>query len=328
MGSDGSTEKEDLVREYYEKDFADDGGGLRVKIQQGLAAMGKSLTGTNNSEQSSVSSSSTQLLQPLDLAPVDEFHSRGHQATLDLCNMVTGGIRCSDSIVDVGCGLGGTARHLASTHGATVTGIDLSQGYVDVGNELTRHVGLDDKVRLVQGSALNLPLSYDTFDLAFTVHAQMNVADKTAFYREIHRVLRPGGRLMFHDVFRGDAKESPRYPCPWADTENLSYLVTEAKAREIMESTGFVVSSWIDQTPQTVAWFQSTVSKMAKLGRSPPLGIHLVMGETTKQKIQNHLSNCERGSTVVVMGVLTKHSTACSNLETKKTDTCQTSTPT
>ena len=300
-----NTKREDLVREFYEKDA---GGGLWEKIQQGLAATGKSVTTSNREEEESSSSSPQHKLRLQDLAGVDEFHSRGHQGTLDLCERVAGGIQSSDTIVDIGCGLGGTARHLASAYEATVTGIDLTQEYVEVGNELTRQLGLGDKVHLVQGNALDLQFPNNVFDLAFTVHCQMNIADKETFYQEIHRVLRPGGRLVFHDVFRGETPENPCYPCPWAETENLSHLVTEARARKLVESIGFAISSWMDQTPQSVVWFQSTMAKMAQRTSPSPLGIHLVMGKTAKQKIQNHLSNCERGSTALVMGVLTKYS--------------------
>lgn len=145
----------------------------------------------------------------------------------------------------------------------------------------------------------------------------MNIQDKDTFYREIYRVLKPnGGKLVFHDVLRGDditSKEaSPRYPCPWAETEDLSHLVTEAEMRKHVESAGFVIAEWEDQTEKTVAWFRKQRRSSTAGARrqddytEPSLGMHLIMGDTAPIKMQNHRSNCELRRTVVVMGVLIK----------------------
>ena len=80
---------------------------------------------------------------------------------------------------------------------------------------LSEHLGLGSKTEFSQGSALELPCQDESFDLAWTEHVQMNIEDKARFYGEIARVLRPGGKLAFHDIFRGPG-EPPFYPAPWA----------------------------------------------------------------------------------------------------------------
>ncbi|HEX6363657.1 MAG TPA: methyltransferase domain-containing protein, partial [Albitalea sp.] len=128
-------------------------------------------------------------LTPPDLAPVDEFHLRGREATLELARLAQPAH--GERAVDVGCGLGGSARHLAHAHGCRVTGVDLTPEYIQLARTLTRRVGLDATVDFRVANALEMPFPDAAFDLAWTEHVQMNIADKRAFYGEIARVLAP-----------------------------------------------------------------------------------------------------------------------------------------
>src|SRR4028118_983520 len=85
------------------------GGGLEAAILRALAEAGKD----------------PERLAPEDLAPLEEFHTGGRQATGDLAART--GPRPGMHLLDVGCGVGGAARHLARAHGCRVTGIDLTE---------------------------------------------------------------------------------------------------------------------------------------------------------------------------------------------------------
>ena len=76
-----------------------------------------------------------------------------------------------------------------------ITGIDLTEEYCQVATELASRVGLFDRVRYQQGSALAMPFPDNSFDIAYTQHVAMNIADKAGLYREIARVLKPRGRF-------------------------------------------------------------------------------------------------------------------------------------
>jgi ubiquinone/menaquinone biosynthesis C-methylase UbiE len=120
-----------------------------------------------------------------DLAPVDHFHTRGRDATLEL--LALGEVGPRTRVLDVGGGIGGAARLLASVAGCRVTVLELTEEYVRTGRELTRRVGLADRVSFVHGDALRAPFDSGAFDVVWTQHASMNVADKPAFYREVRR---------------------------------------------------------------------------------------------------------------------------------------------
>ena len=237
-----------------------------------------------------------------DLAPIDAFHTRGRQATLEVVAMTE--LKSSDRVLDVGCGLGGTARHLADQYGCRVVGIDLTAEYVSVGRKLTERVGLDDKIQLHQASALDLPFDDNSFDVAWTEHVQMNIANKHRFYSEIARVLKPGGRLLFHDVFRGSG-DTPFYPVPWAEDESLSSLAKESDARSTMEQVGLQIDHWIGKVQESLDFFKTVLDRI-KVDGPPPVGIHLLMGDNASEKLHNYVRNITDQRTTVAMGMAHK----------------------
>ncbi|MCK5275838.1 MAG: class I SAM-dependent methyltransferase [Alphaproteobacteria bacterium] len=103
-------------------------------------------------------------LSPLDLAPVDEFHIGGRAATVHVVGMMN--LPVGAHVLDVGSGLGGLARYLATEARCRATGIDLTPEFVAVAQMLTECTGLTDRVDFRVGSALDLPWPEASFDAA------------------------------------------------------------------------------------------------------------------------------------------------------------------
>ena len=215
-----------------------------------------------------------------DLAPIDEFHTRGRDSTVELAGLVD--IESGDQVLDIGCGLGGTARYLADRFMCRVTGLDLTEEYVQVGNRLSELVGLSERVELRHGNALDLPFVAESFAFVWTEHAQMNIADKELFYSEAARVLSPGGQFLFHDVILGESKDV-RYPLPWAEDRSISALANESKIRSSLEGTGFRVCDWFDKREESIEFFERVLVRLSEQG-APPFGIHLLMGGECENK--------------------------------------------
>jgi SAM-dependent methyltransferase len=245
-------------------------------IQAGLAALGKA----------------PGALTIDDLAPVDEFHTGGRRATQDLLDQL--GLTAAMHVLDVGCGLGGPARLAASRHACRVTGIDLSGDYVAAGNALSRWVGLERKVTLLQGSALSLPFAEGSFDGAWMLHVGMNIEDKERLAAELARVLRPGACLGIYDMMRVGSGEVA-YPVPWAATAELSALAEPARYRSALEAAGFALAAERDRHEFALAFFAEMRARAAGAAGPPPLGIHLVMGNSTPQKLKNMVGNIAEG---------------------------------
>lgn len=224
-----------------------------------------------------------------DLAAVDEFHIRGREATRELAGLV--GIAANAFVLDIGCGIGGTARYLAAEYGCQVTGVDATADYCSLASELSARVGLQPRTSFHQGDALELPFHDASFDIVWTEHAQMNIADKARFYREATRVLRPGGRLAFHDVFAGP-QDGLSFPVPWAATAEMSFLTPAQEVRRILQGLGLRERAWVDSTALSRQWFEASLERNKKLG-PPALGLHLIMGGNAKQKFANTLAGLQ-----------------------------------
>ena len=249
------------------------------------------------------SGKSLHALTPEDLSPIDEFHTRGKESTIEIAQLAQ--LQPHHKILDVGCGLGGSARYIANEYGCSVVGIDLTDEYVDVAKKLTEFVKLSDKVSFKQGSAVELPFPSENFDIVWTEHTQMNIADKEKFYGEISRVLKPKGKLVFHDVFFGNSS-LPYYPTPWAEYDSLSSLCTQEEAKTAIQKSNLVVDEWKDKSEQSLEFFKGVLKKTEKSG-PPPLGFHLLMGKTAKTKLLNIARNLEEDRTSIVLGIASKN---------------------
>lgn len=234
-------------------------------------------------------------LTPEDLAPIDEFHIRGRLATIELARAA--GLDDTHHVLDVGSGVGGTSRCLAKEFGCRVTGIDLTQEYCRVAEMLSARTGLSHLVDYRQGDATRLPFDDRSFDVVWTEHVAMNIADKTGLYQEMHRVLKPGGTLAIYDVLAGPS--SPvLFPVPWARTPDTSFLVAPDGLRQLLEEADFTVVDWSDTTEAALAWFVDLAEKIRKEG-FPSLGFHLLLGPDFKEMAQNQGRNLQEGRIVL-----------------------------
>jgi SAM-dependent methyltransferase len=267
------------------------GRDLREAILEGLRARGKD---PDN-------------LHYTDVATMDHFHTRGRAATLELAEMALG--RSGQRVLDVGGGLGGPARMLAAEYGCHVTVLDLSESFCQAGEMLTERSGLSDRVSFKVGDALDMSFEDASFDIAWTQHSSMNIADKERLYSEIHRVLRPGGRLAMHEIVAGPVQ--PIYfPVPWAPSQEINFLRPPDEIRSIISNLGFREFTWIDVTQLTLAWRKQrgavAAAEVASRGGSSPTGTNQFPGPSTGPSFQNLDRSLEEGRIVVVEAVFDK----------------------
>ena len=223
-----------------------------------------------------------------DLGPVDEFHIGGRVATRRFLDQL--GLVADDRVLDVGCGLGGASRFVVEQYGCRVAGIDLTAEYVKTGEVLCSWVGLGDRITLEQGDATATPYSDGTFDKACMMHVGMNIANKRALAFELHRVLRPGGRLGIYDIMRLSDTDLV-FPVPWATTAGESHVSSPDEYKAALEAAGFRIIAEHDRGSFALDFFAQLQARAGSAGSAPPLGLHILMGDTAPEKVRNMIEN-------------------------------------
>lgn len=179
-------------------------------------------------------------------------------------------IRPDMTVIDIGCGYGGTARMLAKGFGAKVIGFTLSKAQYDYA------LGLDPNSDAIEYRLQNwfdndLP---DAFaDVALSIESSEHMEDKSAFLAEVFRVLKPGGRLAVCSWLAG---ESPR---PWEARYLLEPICTEGRLpslgsegdyRALLASAGFQLLAFYDLSKNVKKTWSIIIRRTAKRLASDP----------------------------------------------------------
>jgi ubiquinone/menaquinone biosynthesis C-methylase UbiE len=230
-------------------------------------------------------------LRPDDIAALDNFHVGGEQATAGLAAFM--GLRAGMHLLDVGCGIGGPARFFAG-QGCHVTGIDLTEEFVQVAGILTRMVKLDEHAQFRQGSALELPFEAGTFDGAYMIHVGMNIEDKTGVFRDVARVLKRGGRFAIFDIM-SSGNGALEFPLPWAADPSTSFVASAEDYRHALETAGFRIDHQRGRG-QFAIDFTKTMMERIAASPVPVLGVHLLMGEQAPLMLKNVMAAIGSGA--------------------------------
>jgi SAM-dependent methyltransferase len=236
-----------------------------------------------------------QRLSPEELGALDHFHTGGLRASRELLEVAQ--IRAEDRVLDIGAGLAGSARLLASAVGCRVDCIEMSPDYCAGAVLLNRLTGLEDRIKVHQGSALDLPFADGSFDIVWMQNVGMNIADKRKLYAEVRRVLKPGGRFAFQEMTAGKAATS-YFPLPWATDPSDNFLVSAEEMQSVLGEGGLIAELFEDTSDahlsRTVA--NATPAAPGQLGLA-------VFVENLAQKAGNARRSLEEGQVRLVRGV-------------------------
>jgi SAM-dependent methyltransferase len=228
-----------------------------------------------------------------ELWPYDQLHGRGIRATREHAERA--GVRAGIQVLDLGCGIGGASRYLASI-GCRVTGIDLTPEFIDVARTLTERCGLADRITLRVANALDLPFDDASFDHVWSHNVTMNIKDKAQFVAEAARVLKPGGHFSLAEVEAGPNGQ-PTFPVPWASDPSWSFLVTPADMRRSIEGAGLRIVAQEDGTAAALAYAREMAARVER-GEKPLQANNVLFGDDFTQRGRNMTQAFREGKAV------------------------------
>ena len=235
-----------------------------------------------------------QQLTPEELGALDHFHTGGYNASLRLLELSK--IKEGDRVLDIGAGLAGPARMLAVTPGCDVDCIELSPDYCAGAALLNRITGLEERVKMYEGSALDQPFEDNSFDAAWMQNVGMNIEDKQKLYSEVYRVLKPGGKFAFQEMAAG-SKPTSCFPLPWATLPSDNFLVSIEEMHSLLGDSGFDVD-----------FFEDASKPQPNASPAPPPKVQLSLSvyvDDLAQKAENAMRSVDEDQIRFVRGVFT-----------------------
>jgi SAM-dependent methyltransferase len=152
----------------------------------------------------------------------------------------------------------------------------------------------------VQGDALAAPFPDATFDVVWTQHISMNIADKPGLIRELRRLVTPSGRLVMHEITAGRVQPI-HLPVPWAREPAASHLASVVELRWLLARGGLRELAWVDQSQLSLEFNRKRLAALSDVTRPP--GLELLLGPDFPTMAANQVRNLEEDRIGVVMTV-------------------------
>lgn len=165
---------------------------------------------------------------------------------------VLGKITAADKVLDAGCGVGGSAIFLAKNFGCDVTGITLSERQVRTASGFASQNGVQHLARFERMDYTKTRFPDNHFDVVWAIESMQTATDKSLFFKEMQRILKPNGRILIADVFKeGNWKisETPVMQTMlngWA----MSDVLNVVELTNLAKSHNLALANEVNVTPQ------------------------------------------------------------------------------
>ena len=199
------------------------------------------------------------------------------------------GLAPGSRVLDVGCGLGGSAFVMAREFGLKVDGIDLSKNMLEIANRKLAIYGLAGQVNLEWKDCLQLDRDC-SYDAIYSRDVFLHIHDKSRLFSVLYAALRAGGRLLFTDYCCG--------PKPWSDefadyVRNREYdLQTPEEYAELIEGAGFTSVTGEDISARFTEILQAERSRMVEAGLE--VSVYEKLLDSWQQKIERSKAGEQR----------------------------------
>ncbi|MBA4502709.1 class I SAM-dependent methyltransferase [Marinobacterium marinum] len=225
------------------------------------------------------------------LAPLDQLHIGGIKASERLLRHLDHAHH--QYVLDVGSGAGGLMRQ-ASARGVNMIGLDITHDLNRLNKGLNRLYSEPVDNPILTGDAHHLPFSRHSLDLILFQHSFLNMPDALQVLRECHRVLKPDGQLIMHEVVLGSHADAMRFPVPWADDPQHSHLLSKQALVRLLQEAGFSSVQTDDWSDEAQAWRRRQHAKeTAGAPAQAPLSPAMILGNRFRTMGSNVMLNLE-----------------------------------
>ena len=201
----------------------------------------------------------------------------GDPATSNRKLATRAGVEAGQLLLDAGCGVCGPALDIAGAFGVEVDAITISDVQASLATDLIRDAAMHGRVRVRAGDYHELPWADDRFDVALFLESAGQSETPVELYREMERVLKPGGRLYVKDAFKPpDGKLSPaaREDVAKFDAMFAYRTTTLDQTVEAMAAAGFEIDRAVDLTGMVTGdrWREALVEERGGALHASALG--------------------------------------------------------
>ncbi len=234
-----------------------------------------------------------------DLSGFDEFHAGGLGATREMALFAE--VLPEDKVLDLGSGIGGPARTLASEFGCTVTGLDITQSFCDAARELSHRLKMSDKVEFVCADAVEMPLPSGHYDVVWAQYSLPNIKRQKTLFEQVYRVLKPGGSFVFETLCQGPTGEI-HLPVFWAADPKNNHIQTPDDTRRNLAAAGLTEITIEDVTEHVLIAARRRLAVAQTQTGAAALWLGLIVPQDAREKMQNSIRNSEEHRTILIRG--------------------------
>lgn len=221
----------------------------------------------------------------------DFVSTGGLESTTEICASL--GLSPGIRVLDVGCGIGGSAFHMAGNYGAHVTGVDLLHQLIEQGQHRAAQRGIQN-VRFIANNIIDAELPEEGFDLIYSRDAIMYNEDKAAVFQRLRSLLAPGGRLFISDYGRGPDPLAPDFTDYVAETGY--YLLQADEYAAALEEAGFTQARVDDKTPEFIDILQREMDKLAQVCAGPTPALEQEDQDYLNERWRHKIDWCQHGN--------------------------------